>query len=236
MPAPRAELRPTQVTASPASHDAAGLLGRAPTLAGIASGWPFLRRAAPGVDRAGRRRSWQTLHVAGAGSSFRHMKRGTEMGSEQSPPLRGQQHDALEVFLGDWSAEGLSFGGTDQRGPDPRAHGVPWKSTHSGRWHTGRFFLVQDERARIDGVVFDTLSVIGLDAATGGYFARTFENHGFYRHYRLSRDGDLWLLSGDTERASITFRDNNRTQVIAWEWKVDSEWLPLCDRTAVRHD
>jgi hypothetical protein len=67
-------------------------------------------------------------------------------------------------------------------------------------------------------------------------FACTFENHGFYRRYRLSRDGDVWHLSGDTERASITSTDNNRRQVIAWEWKVDGKWLPLCDRTAARND
>lgn len=158
------------------------------------------------------------------------------MSTEQTSPKHSPEHDALEVFLGKWSAEGTSFGGTDQQGPDPRAHGVPWQSTHTGRWHTGQFFLIQDERARIDGQVFDTLSVMGVDAAAGGYFARTFENHGFYRHYRLNRDGDVWHLSGDTERASITFSDGNRRQVIAWEWKVDGKWLPLCDRTAVRHD
>ena len=46
---------------------------------------------------------------------------------------RGQKHEALTIFLGDWKAEGTSYGGTDQSGADPRANGVPWKSTHTGR-------------------------------------------------------------------------------------------------------
>ena len=40
-----------------------------------------------------------------------------------------------------------------------------WTSTHTARWHTGKFFLIQDERAQIDGP-FDTLSVMGWDDDT----------------------------------------------------------------------
>jgi hypothetical protein len=92
------------------------------------------------------------------------------------------------------------------------------------------------ERADIAESRFDTLSVLGVDAETGKYFARSFENHGFYRHYQIDRVGDVWTLTGDTERATTTFVDKGRTQKIVWEWKRDGVWLPLCDRTAVRID
>jgi hypothetical protein len=154
----------------------------------------------------------------------------------QPQPRRTAAHDALAVFLGDWTATGTSYGGTDPSGADPRAGGVPWVSEHTGRWYTGEFFLVQDEKARPGGSVFDTLSVMGVDPETGEYFARCFENHGFYRHYRVARDGRVWTLSGQTERATITFSDDGRTQTIAWEWKPKGEWLPLCDRVATRVD
>lgn len=151
-------------------------------------------------------------------------------------PRRTAMHEALSVFLGEWRAAGTSYGGIDQSGGDPRANGVPWVSEHRGYWHTGEFFLVQDERARPGGEVFDTLSVMGVDPATGAYFARSFENHGFYRHYPVTRDGDVWTFSGETERATVTFSDDGRTQTIVWEWKPDGAWLPLCDRTATRMD
>jgi len=155
---------------------------------------------------------------------------------DQAPPRRTAAHDALAVFLGDWKAEGTSFGGTGQSGDDPRANGVPWISEHGGRWHTGGFFLIQDEKARVGGAVFDTLSVMGVDPETGECFARGFENHGFQRLYRVARQGNVWTLTGETERATITFSDDGRTQTIAWEWKPDGEWLPLCDRVATRID
>ncbi len=139
--------------------------------------------------------------------------------------------EALSAFVGRWTARGTSYGGTDQSGDDPKGNGEPWLSVHEGSWHTGRFFLVQDEKADIAGDRFDTLSVMGVDE-DGGYFARSFENHGFYRDYRVERDGDKWTLSGDTERATIIFQDEGRTQVLVWEWKRDGAWLPLCDRTA----
>lgn len=152
----------------------------------------------------------------------------------QATPIRGKAHDALSVFLGDWRAEGLSFGGTDQSGADPRANGVAWVSTHTGRWHTGEFFLIQDERAKLDGRPFDTLSIMGVEPGTGTYFARTFENHGFYRDYELSVDDRTWLLKGKTERAHTVFSADGKTQTITWEWLQKGKWLPLCDRIASR--
>lgn len=96
------------------------------------------------------------------------------------------EHDRLAVFLDEWRAEGTSYGGTDQSGVNPRANGLPWTSTHTGRRHTRDFFLIQDERALPGGATFDTLSVMGVDESTGGYFVRSFENHGFYRRYDVS--------------------------------------------------
>ena len=149
----------------------------------------------------------------------------------ETTPTRGVQHDALAVFLGRWRAEGTSYGSPNQSDDDPKGAPEPWRSTCTGTWHSGEFFLIQDERVMIGANPFDTLSVMGVDE-DGSYFARSFENHGFYRHYRVERDGDKWTLSGDTERATITFKDEGKTQVLVWEWKREEAWLPLCDRTA----
>ena len=86
-------------------------------------------------------------------------------------PLRNAHYEALGIFLVKWTARGVSFGGADQSGDDPKANGQPWVSTHEGAWHTGSFFLAQDERADIAGSRFDTLSVLGVDSETGAYFA-----------------------------------------------------------------
>ena len=94
--------------------------------------------------------------------------------------------------------------------------------------------MIQDERAQIGGTSFDTLSVMGVETGDKGHFARTFENHGFYRHYGLSVDGRTWLLDGATERARTIFDAEGKIQTITWEWLRDGKWLPLCDRVATK--
>ena len=154
-------------------------------------------------------------------------------GDAHAPPQRGEHHAALEVFLGEWTARGQSFGGPNQDPDRPKANPTEWTSTHKAYWHTGRFFLVQDERAQV-GEVFDTLCIMGWDERAGTYFARMFENHGFERLYTATRRGDVWTLSGAHERARIEFGDGGRKQTIRWEWRPKGQWLPLCDRVATR--
>jgi hypothetical protein len=153
--------------------------------------------------------------------------------STADSPRRDSHHEVLNVFLGDWKAEGTSFGGANQTPQSPRGNSTPWTSTHTARWHSGQFFLIQDERAQSRGP-FDTLSVMGWDPTAGRYFARTFENHGFYRHYDVTVAGQVWTLDGDTERARIEFELGGTRQNITWEWRPNDVWLPLCDRIATK--
>ena len=152
------------------------------------------------------------------------------------PPTRGVQHDALAVFLGRWRSEGQSYGSPNQPDDDPKSAPEPWIGTCTGMWHSGEFFLIQDERVMIGASPFDTLSVMGVDAKTGRYFARSFENHGFYRHYNVAVDGRVWTIDGETERARIAFSADGRTQTITWEWHPKDRWLPLCDQVTHRED
>lgn len=66
-----------------------------------------------------------------------------------------------KVFLGQWTASGTAFGATDPS-EGPRSNGQEWQSTHRALWHTGNFFLIQDERAFVGGAPFDTLAVMGV--------------------------------------------------------------------------
>lgn len=70
---------------------------------------------------------------------------------------------------------------------------------------------------------------MGWDDDSGCYFARAFENHGFYRHYDVTVNGHVWTICGKTERARIEFSDDGKRQTITWEWRPKDDWLPLCD-------
>jgi hypothetical protein len=154
--------------------------------------------------------------------------------NRRNPPQRGTAHAALAVFLGEWRAEGRSYGHIEQQKGGPRGKPMPWKSTHTGRWHSGEYFLIQDEHAVTGTAPFDTLSIMGWDAENGCYFARTFENHGFERRYDVTVDGRVWTFAGAGERARIVFSDDGATQTITWEWRPEAGWLPLCDRIATK--
>jgi hypothetical protein len=155
---------------------------------------------------------------------------------DESRPERGAKHEALAVFLGRWRATGKSYNVPKQPEDDPKSAAEPWNSSHVGMWHTGEFFLIQDERASTESGPFDTLSIMGVDPKTGNYFAKSFENHGFQRHYEVSVDGLVWTFAGDTERARIELSADGKTQTITWEWRPKEQWLPLCDRVAVREE
>lgn len=146
---------------------------------------------------------------------------------------KADPHEVLAVFLGDWYAAGTSYGGDGQSPSNPHAGATPWRSINSARWHSGQYFIVQDERANGP---FDTLSLMGWDIDDQRYFCRSVENHGYARDYTMTLDDRTWTLTGEHERATYRFSQDGRTQEISWEWKPADRWLPLCDRTAERVD
>jgi hypothetical protein len=150
------------------------------------------------------------------------------------PPVRGAAHQRLNVFVGTWHAEGVSYG-EGQNPKDPRSNGQPWKSDETTVWHPGGFFLLQDEHAQVGAGVLVTHGVIGYDASEGEYYAHAFANHGHYRRYVIDVDERVWTFTADLERARIEFSEDLQTQSVTWEWRpFGDEWLPLCDRTNVR--
>lgn len=221
------------------------LLGRSPRLRvetsqtksrpyGVSRAAKLLRGAAPGLPNRYRGLALWNRNIATT-------EQGTLMAAAEhetdAPPKRGAEHRALEAFIGQWRAEGYSYGNTKQSAREPKALRDSWTSTHEARWHTGEFFLVQVENATVGpsgSPPFDTLSIMGVDAQTGRCFARSFENHGFARVYDVARNGRIWTLSGATERARIEFGDGGARQTHTWEWLHDGQWLPLCERVALR--
>lgn len=151
-----------------------------------------------------------------------------------SAPERGPEHDLLDVFVGKWHAEGLSYG-EGQSKEDPKGTAVKWVSDETYAWFEGKFFLVHHWDALTGDHPFKRMSIIGYDDAKGAYFVSTFENHGFHPVYELSVRDNTWTFSGEAQRATVVVSDDKNTMTFTWEWKNDGvNWLPLCDRKAVR--
>ena len=132
---------------------------------------------------------------------------------------------APSVFLGDWTAEGTGYNASGE--------GSPWRSVHSARWHTGEYFVVQDERANGP---FDTIGFLGWDSDRETYFSWSVENHGFAREYLATVDAGVWTYTGSAERRTVKFSDDGRVQTHHGEFRPQGAWIRLCDRVATRID
>ena len=125
-------------------------------------------------------------------------------------------HKRLEVFIGDWHAEGTSYGDR-QDAADPRAAGVPWTSDESYEWLPGNLFVLHRWEALAGE--FKGAEIMGYDEAEGGYFTRMFDNAGHHPDYRASVDGDVWSFTEAQTRATVTVQDGGGKMTFHWEWK-----------------
>jgi hypothetical protein len=143
-------------------------------------------------------------------------------------------HRRLEVFIGDWHAEGVSYG-EGQDPADPRASGVPWTSDESYEWLPGKFFVLHRWDALAGKHEFKGAEIIGYDEAKERYFTLMFDNAGHHPEYRTSVDGDVWHFKEPQTRATVTVQEGGRKLSFNWEWKNGGNaWLPLCERIALR--
>lgn len=154
--------------------------------------------------------------------------------SKASLPAPTAAHRRLDAFIGDWHAEGTSFG-EGQDAADPRAAGVPWTSDESYEWLPGNFFVLHRWDAMVGKREFKGTEIIGYDKDEGGYFTRLFDNADNHPEYRATVDQDTWTFSEPQTRATVTVQHGGDKMTFNWEWKNGGRnWLPLCDRVAVR--
>lgn len=144
------------------------------------------------------------------------------------------EHKRLEVFVGKWKHEGQSYG-EGQSKENPYDSAVKWTSEETYEWLSGGFFLVHRFDALLGGKEFKGIEIIGYDASSQSYFVQFFDNSGNRPTYLASVSEDTWTFTGEAQRATVLFSDDNNTMTIHWDWKTDGEnWLPLCDRKATK--
>jgi hypothetical protein len=117
---------------------------------------------------------------------------------------------ALEPLVGEWTVEA--------KGPDGQAW--PGASRASFQWHPSRAHLVQ--RTVIDmPEAPDSISIMGCDAANGGYVQLYSDERGVCRIYTMRIDSTEWTLHREGEpfpqRFIGTFGDDGRTILGRWE-------------------
>lgn len=134
-------------------------------------------------------------------------------------PTAAEALARLERLVGDWDV--VATWPDDSLGP---AHG---RTTFA--WHESGAHLIQTSTIDIPEAP-DSTSVIGCDAASGGYVQLYSDERGVCRIYRMSIDENEWMLSRDGipfgQRFVAHTSDGGDTMTGGWEADEEGVFRP----------
>jgi Protein of unknown function (DUF1579) len=157
----------------------------------------------------------------------------TKPQSLQPPLAPSPELQLLNVLVGKWHTEGLSYG-AGQSKENPYDSPVRWSSEDTYEWLAGGFFLVHHCDAQFGDAPFDAMETIGYDAASQTYPSQMFDNYGRIHlgHWSV-RDG-VWSYTGTEYRATYAFSNDGNNLTIHWEWLCGDDWSVLADVKATK--
>ncbi len=152
----------------------------------------------------------------------------TKVQHPQLSPIPSLEHQLLNVFVGKWHLEGLSYG-LGQSRENPYDSPVRWSAEETYDWLPGGFFLVSYFNAQIGDAPMNGMEIIGYDAASQTYPSQLFDNYGrIHLGQRSIRDG-VWSYTGSEYRVTYTFRNEGNNLATHWEWLSGEDWFVLAD-------
>jgi hypothetical protein len=139
----------------------------------------------------------------------------------------------LNVFVGKWPTEGLSYG-SGQSYENPYDSSVRWIGEESYQWLPGGFFLVHHFDGQVGDSPINGMEFIGYDAAGQTYTSHSFDNNGkILIGQRSFRDG-AWSYIGTDYRNTYVFSNNGNTMTIHWDWLCEKDLFVLADLKSVK--
>lgn len=132
-------------------------------------------------------------------------------------------HALLQQFTGTWHTSGsfLTEEGTK----------LAIKGTDIYEWMPGKHFLLHHVNVLMGKDRKQSLEVIGVDAATGGYPMHSFDSEGNAVKMMARCDGDRWTFQGDSLRFAGGFFKEGELLQGQWEQLVQGRWQHLMDIT-----
>lgn len=125
----------------------------------------------------------------------------------------------LERLVGEWEVEATW--------PDGRLGPAHGRTTFA--WHDSRAHLVQTSAVDLPEAP-DAVSIIGCDAASGGYVQLYSDDRGVCRVYRMSIDDHEWMLWRDGlpfgQRFVAHLSEDGATMTGGWEIEEDGAFHP----------
>ncbi len=148
-------------------------------------------------------------------------------------PSPAPELNRLNVFVGNWHAEGNSYSNHSEDNSYSSAQ--KWISDESYAWMSENFFLVHRWNATVDGHNLKGLEIMGYDVGKNEYFSRMFDDEGNAIKYKVTVKDDTWKFTEPFTRTTIVFSNSGNTMNFEGEWRQEGgDWLPLCSRKAVK--
>ena len=156
--------------------------------------------------------------------------------AQMGPPTPAAELKKLEMFVGDWAAEGTQT-------PGPGAASSRWTMTTHAEWMEGNFFLV--ERSEMDlgamGKGKD-LAVMGYDPDRAVYTYRSFSSFGEVEDAAGKWEGDsfTWTstehMGGKTMQGRFTMKILSPTEyAMKFELSPDGkQWMTAMEGKATK--
>jgi Protein of unknown function (DUF1579) len=152
----------------------------------------------------------------------------TKPQSLQPPLTPSAEHQLLNVFVGKWHLEGLSYG-SGQSYENPHDSSVRWIGEESYEWLPGGFFLICHFNAQIGDAAINGMEIIGYDAASQTYPSYLFDNYGrIYLGQRIVSDG-VWIYTVEDYRTTYVLSNDGNTMTTHWDWLSGTDWLSLVE-------
>ena len=126
--------------------------------------------------------------------------------AQMGPPTPAAELKKLEMFVGDWAAEGTQT-------PGPGAASSRWTMTTHAEWMEGNFFLVEHDEMDLGAMgKSKELAVMGYDLDNKVYTYRAFSSMGEAENATGTLDGNTltWLsdehMNGQVMKGRFTMK------------------------------
>jgi hypothetical protein len=156
--------------------------------------------------------------------------------SDSSPllPLPSPELDRLNVFVGKWHVEGVSFR-EEQTEKNILSGAAAWVSDDSYEWMSGNYFLVHRWTTTNGNRAVRGMEVLGYDVNRQEFFSRVFDKSGNATRYKVVVEGETWLFAEPSTRYKVVFTNEGRQMNINWEWRQEGgDWFPWSNRIAIK--
>ncbi|MCD9086956.1 hypothetical protein [Stenotrophomonas sp. SY1] len=134
--------------------------------------------------------------------------------------FHSEHHRRLDVLAGAWQTTITALE------PDGSAGAVS-QASDIYTWMPNGHFLMHEVDAAMGSERVQSVEVIGINAASGGFFSRSYDPDGSTNDFVSRIDGLEYTISGEVQRFAGHFSDDGLRLTGEWMQLIGGNWMPF---------